>query len=90
MRIWLVTLAGFGWMCVDGQIQRVCPTGVDAFHSQLDSEHYSKIFAQTDGDFKKAGSQEEFEKLVSAVYQKLEKAVTILCQYSTGFGVNLL
>jgi hypothetical protein len=56
-----------------GKSKETAERAVEVFHSQLDSERYSEIYAQADEDFKKSSSQEELEKLTSAVHQKLGK-----------------
>jgi len=69
-----------------GKSKEIAERAVDVFHSQLDAEHYSEIYAQGDEDFKKAGSQEEFEKLVRAVHQKLGK---VQAANQVGYLVNV-
>ena len=60
--------------CVStGKSKEIAEHAVDEFHSRLDSERYSEIYAQADEDFKKSSSQEELEKLARAVHQKLGK-----------------
>jgi hypothetical protein len=54
-----------------GKSKEIAERAVDGFHSQLDSERYSEIYAQADEEFKKSTSQEELEKLARAVHQKL-------------------
>jgi hypothetical protein len=69
-----------------GESRKTAERAVDVFHSQLDSERYSEMYAQADEDFKKAGSQEELEKLVRAVHQKLGKVRTA---NQVGYLVNV-
>lgn len=74
-------------MCVDGQEQRDCRTcSRSVFHSLLDSERYSEIYAQADEEFKKSSTQEELEKLVRAVHQKLGK---VHAANQVGYLVNV-
>jgi hypothetical protein len=51
--------------------KEVAERSVQDFHSQLDSERYSDIYAQADEEFKKSSSLEEVERLLKAVHQKL-------------------
>jgi hypothetical protein len=53
--------------------KEIAERAVNVFHLQLDSERYSETYAQADEDFRKASSQEEFEKLSRAIHQKLGK-----------------
>jgi hypothetical protein len=69
-----------------GKSKVVAERAVDVFHSQLDSERYSEIYAQADEDFKKSSSQEELEKLVRAVHQKLG---TVQAANQVGYLVNV-
>lgn len=90
LRIWLVVLVNVACFlsgCASmGKSKEMTERAVKVFHSQLDSERYSEIYAQADEDFKKASSQEEFEKLVRAVHQKLG---TVQAEKETGFLVNV-
>lgn len=75
LRICLVVLASTACLCCGcasiGDSKEKAERAVEIFHSQLDSERYSEIYTQGDEDFKKSGSEEEFDKLVRAVHQKL-------------------
>ena len=90
LRIWLVMLANVACLlsgCASmGESKETAERAVDVFHLRLDSEHYSEIYAQADEDFKKASSQEELEKLVRAVHQKLGK---VLAANQVGYLVNV-
>jgi hypothetical protein len=76
------------WVCVDGQEQskEIAERAVEVFHSQLDSERYSEMYAQADEDFKKSSSQEDLEKLLRAVHQKLGK---VQAANQIGYLVNV-
>jgi hypothetical protein len=69
-----------------GKIKAVAEQSVEEFHSQLDSERYSDIYTQADEDFKKASSQEEVEKLMRAVHQKLGK---VQAANQAGYLINV-
>lgn len=77
LRIWLVVLANVACLlcgCASmGKSKETAERAVDVFHSQLDSEYYAEIYAQTDEEFKKSSGQEQFEKVLKAVHQKLGK-----------------
>jgi len=90
LRIWLVVLANVACLlsgCASmGKSKESAERAVDVFHSQPDLERYSEAYAQADEDFKKASSQEEFEKLVRAVHQKLGK---VQAANQVGYLVNV-
>ena len=90
LRIWLVILVNVACLlsgCASmGESKEIAARAVEVFHSQLDSERYSEIYAQADEDFKKSSSQEEFEKLARAVHQKLG---TVQAANEIGFLVNV-
>lgn len=46
---------------------------VEQFHSQLDSEQYSAIYAAADDKFHSAVSEADFTKLLQAIHRKLGK-----------------
>jgi hypothetical protein len=56
-----------------GKSKEIAERAVEIFHSQLDSERYVEIYADAEEEFKKSGSQEQFEKLMKAIHQKLGK-----------------
>jgi hypothetical protein len=69
-----------------GRSKEIAERAVDVFHSQLDSERYSEMYAQADEDFKKASSHEDLEKLLRAVHQKLGK---VEAAHQTSWVVNV-
>ena len=44
---------------------------VEQFHSQLNSEHYTAVYAACDEKFHQATSESDFVKLLQAVHRKL-------------------
>jgi Protein of unknown function (DUF4019) len=79
-KIRLVTLVSIACLvvgCVSvGKNKETAEHGVEVFHSQLDSERYSEMYAEADEGFKKATSQADLEKFLRAVHQKLGKVET--------------
>lgn len=44
---------------------------IDTFHARLNNENYDGIYDKTSSEFRSVTSQEEFEKLLSAIHGKL-------------------
>lgn len=80
LSMWVISLASVAYIltgCASmGKSKETAERAVDVFHSKLDSENYSEIYAQADEGFKKASSQAELEKFLRAVHQKLGKVQT--------------
>jgi hypothetical protein len=53
--------------------REIAERGVGEFHANLDSGKYQEIYHQADEEFQRSGTEEEFQKLVSAVHEKLGK-----------------
>src|ERR1051325_4723369 len=75
LRVWLAGLVGAACLlpgCAAlGKSKEAAERAVEVFHSQLNSERYSEIYAQADEEFKKSSGREELEDPVRAVRQKL-------------------
>lgn len=77
LMIWLAMLASVAFLfsgCASfDKAKETAERSVPEFHSRLNSERYSDIYAEADEDFKKSASQEGVEKFLRAVHQKLGK-----------------
>src|SRR6185295_6307371 len=83
----LATLAGVLLGCASmSKSRQIAEAAVDVFHAQLDSERYTEIYAQSDEEFKKSTRQEDLEKFLKAVHQKLGK---VKSAHQTGWTVSL-
>lgn len=49
----------------------IAKDAVTQFHSQLDAEQYSAVYAATDTGFRSASTEADFTKLLEAIHRKL-------------------
>lgn len=63
-----VMLCSCGSMKADMELAK---QGVTQFHTQLDAKQYASLYAAADPELHRATGEDDFEKLLTAVHQKL-------------------
>ena len=76
-----LSLASCGWVKDTGQAKKK----VEEFHTLFNNQQFQAIYDSADAGFKKASTEEEFRKLLEAIYKKLGKVTETK---TVGFNAN--
>jgi hypothetical protein len=68
-----------------GESTKIAEAGVSRIHTQMNSEQFTDIYAQSDPEFRAASKQQDFFDFMNAVHRKLGK---IKSASKTSYSVN--